>query len=118
MGQVETKDDTLTAHAVNEGVTDTMLSGKLRFDSSRDGIAAVIDLSTVGKKTPMTDALKDMVVRTLRSRSLVVMLDGEEVRTDPPQPQVLRPPVAVKRLGALRKLPYGSPRLISQGETQ
>lgn len=115
MGRVEVEGISLQAHALNEGIDDTMLEGSIRFDSSNEGIAVVLDLKTVGKKTVMTDALRDMVLRTLRSQSLVVRYDGEEIRSEAPGENVVGRVSSPQKLKSLKRLPCGGPVLIQHG---
>lgn len=114
MGRIQTDGNSICAHAINEGVLDTMLEGVLRFDPNEDGLAAVIDLKTVGKKTLMTPVLLDMVTRSLRSRSLVITVDGEEVRTEVDESRVLTRPVAPKRLKSIKRIPHGAQTMLER----
>jgi hypothetical protein len=112
MGRVEIEGASLQAHAMNEGVTDTMLTGSVGLESGPDGFAAVLSLHTVGKRTPLTDSLRDLVMRSLKTRSLVVRLDGEEVRSEPDQKCVPKLLPAPRKLPALKRLPKGGPVLL------
>lgn len=114
MARVEVEDTTLQAHALNEGVADTMLEGSLRLDRTGDGVAALLELRTVGKKTPMTEALLDVVMRSLRSRSLVVTHDGVEVRSEVPDNRLFRRVSAIRKLPALKRLPMGGTKLVGE----
>jgi len=113
MGRVEIEGTSLQAHAMNEGVTDTMLTGSVSLEGGPDGFAAVLSLETVGKKTPVTDSLRDLVMRSLRTRSLVVRLDGEEVRSAPGEQGVLRRTCVARKFPTLKRLPKGGPVLLS-----
>jgi hypothetical protein len=117
MGRVEVEGISLQAHALNEGITDTMLEGSLRLESTEDGVAAVLDLKTVGKKNHMTYALRDLVLRSLRSYSLVVTHDGEELRAEPPEGRLLSRGLQPRKFPALKRLPCGGPRLMKETET-
>lgn len=117
MGRLEVDELTLRAHALNEGISDTMLEGSLKFDSGAEGIAVVLQLKTVGSRTVMTDALRDMVVRALRSKSFVIEHDGEEVRPDVEKDGLLWRASPGRKLPSLKRLPYGSPRLMAEHES-
>jgi hypothetical protein len=112
MGRVEIDGASLQAHAMNEGVSDTMLAGSVELEGGPDGFAAVLSLRTVGKKTPVTDSLRDLVMRSLRTRSLVVRLDGEEVRSEPDENGVLRRIGVARKLPSFKRLPKGGPVLL------
>lgn len=114
MARVEVEDTTLQAHAVNDGVTDTMLEGSLRLDRTKEGVAALLELRTVGKKTATTRVLLGAVMRSLRSQSLVVTHDGREVSPDVRDTDALRSASAVRRLPVLKRLPRGRPRLVGE----
>ena len=116
MGRVEVEGPSLQAHAINEGITDTMIEGSLRLESTEDGVAAVLDLRTVGKKTDVTDAIRDLVLRSLRSRSLVVTHDGEELRAEPPEGRLLSTGLRPRKFPSLKRLPCGGPRLMKGTE--
>lgn len=113
MGRVEVEGTALQAHATDEGVTDTMIQGEVSLEGGPGGVAAVLSLHTIGSTTPVTDALRDLVVRSLREESLVVRLDGEDLRTGagPPIP-VLK---TARKLPSLKRLPTARPRLLEQG---
>jgi len=112
MGRVEIEGVSLQAHAMNEGVSDTMLAGSVSLEGGPDGFAAVLSLQTVGKRTPVTDSLRDLVMRSLRTRSLVVRLDGEEVRSAPGEEGVLQRVCVARKFPALKRLPKGGPVLL------
>ena len=116
MGRVEVEGTEVQAHALNEGVNDTMLKGSVALEGGPDGFAAVLSLQTIGKRTPMTDALRDLVMRSLRTRSLVVKLDGVEILSEPDQEGILHGLARPRKLPALKRLPLGGPRLLPPGE--
>lgn len=114
MARVEVEDTTIQAHAINDGVADTMLEGQLRFDRTKNGVAAVLELRTVGKKTPTTQVLLGAVMRSLRSQALVVTHDGHEIRPDVHVPDALSGSASVRRFPVLKRLPRGRPRLMAE----
>jgi hypothetical protein len=110
MARVEVDDrGFLVAHAENEGNRETALEGCLGFDSSDDGMAAVLSLTSVGEKGPMTDALRDLVMRSMRSRNLVVVHDGDEVVPEIDENRVLRRVGRLSRLPQVKRIPRGGP---------
>lgn len=114
MARVEVEDTAISAHALNDGIADTMLEGSLRFDRTKEGVAALLELRTVGKKTPTTQVLLGAVMRSLRSHSLVVTHDGHEIRPDVHDTDALRGSPAVRRFPVLQRLPRGRPRLVGE----
>lgn len=111
MGRVEVHGSSIQAHALNEGVSDTMISGDLLFDADEAGVAARLDLKTIGSKTPVTEALLDLLVRSIRSQSLAVTMDGEPVMAGSP---VVVGVKSSPKLKTLKRLPCRPPKLMSR----
>lgn len=112
MASIEVDGSRLVARAEEEGVQGVVLDGVLKFDPKPDGVAVVLELTSVGPDSDWTPAVKDLIARTVLQGPLVIRHGKTE--TEAGQHNALRVNV-LKRLPRLRSIherSLGGPRRV------
>ena len=112
MASVEVDGSRLVARAEEEGVHGVVLEGSLKFDPRPDGVAVVLELTSVGPDSDWTPAVKDLISRTLLPGPLVIRHGQTETETWQHNARRVNTLKRLPRLRSIHERSLGGPRLV------